>query len=447
MIAAALAAGWVAGCVRPLPDHLRVDAPAPLAPPTTPSAPPTDRDSALAAVLGADPLARRPAARDPAAFAAIPGADATRAFLTALRELDTGRDAVGPLAALEAALPGTEAVGLARGSRWRHADSVLHSTVLDAAAAHRAALSALTPLREGDPDTRGPLSPLDLLGGPEGLLRDGERWVLAGWLDGPDVPLGPVARALAPSPFDPLRERPLGRLIVARAEDRRADAAAAWADLERATHLSLVRVAADRDSEQGAWADERRAVATELGVQGDPVVALLNRAFDGLLADAGDPRSAGGALVAATALRIVGRCPDAPCAGVDRAVTLRRASSWHADVGRLGRAWEVVFWDQTLATLAAGRDTGLFATAVVDLADVLAGAGDPVDGALIARDHPDPTVWLIAGRAVGVDGVVDWPDASVALGKHLQAAATAAAAESSPEDRGLCERIAKRAVP
>lgn len=434
---------WLAGCARPLPDHLRLDPPPAAPPPGAIVAPITDRASALAATLGRDPLARRPGRPDPEAVRVH--APAVEAFLDASRGVPS--DAPRPaLLALEAAQVGTEAVGLARGSRLGLADAALASTLVDGRAAERRALLLGTALTDGPDDPANPRGPLDWAGGRAGFAELGARWVLAGWLTGPEVPLAPVAAALAGSPFDALRGRPLGRLIGARAEGRRADPSAARADLARATHLALQQVAADRDAEQGAWADTRRREAAALGVD-DPVRALLERAFEGLLADAGDPRSAGLALVAATALRVIDRCPDAPCGGLDRAETLRAAGRWDPAAGEAGAIWEVIFWDRTLATLAAGRDTGLFPTAATDLADLLLGTGAPVDAVLLRKARPDPTVWLVAARAVGEEGATDWETAHVALGRHLRARAAEAATRASIDDRPLLERISARAVP
>lgn len=435
---------WWPACLRPLPDHLRVEAPRPIPGASAPVTAPVDRATALSAVIGADPLARRPAWLDAAGARSIPDAGATADFLDAVLRLETTRDAAGPLRRVEEGHLGTEAVGLSRGLRLAQAEGQLHSTLVDATAAQRAAVGLVTPL--GEPEDAlgdGPL--LAFSGGPEGLGAHAGRWVLAGWLDGPEVPLAPVAAALRSPAFDPWRDSPLGQLIVARAEGRAADPTSAWADLERATHLALVRAAADRDAEQGAWADEKRRVAEELGAN-DPIAALLARAFDGLTADAGAARSAGGALLAATALRLLDRCPDAPCRGLDRATTLRRAASWDPAVASLAATWEVVSWDKTLATMAAGRDTGLFPDALVDLADGLAALGS-VDGALLSHTGPDPGVWLLAGRAVGIDGCTGYGDAAVALGKRHQELARSAARTAPSADAALLERIASRAVP
>jgi hypothetical protein len=439
-------AALLLGCPRPLPDHLRLDVPPASAPASASAAPVTDRTSAVAAVLGADPLGRRAVLLDPARLEGVPGTAPLAALLDAGRRAEAGGTEAIRLAAIERDHPGTEVVALARGLRLGLADGALASTVTADREAQRRALSLVTPLAQGPDDPSNPRGPLDWAGGEDGLLAIAERWVLAGWLDGPEVPVAPAAAALAASPFDTLRGRPLGRLVTARAAAPRADAAAAHADLALATHLSLLRVAADRDTEQGAWADEKRRHAEALGVS-DPIRALLERSFEGLLADAGSPRSAGAALVAATALRILDRCPDAPCAGLDRTATLRSAARWDPEVGPIAGAWEIVLFDQTLATLHAGRDTGLFAIATVDLADLLVGSGAPVDAALLAKSRPDPTVWLIAGRGVGEEGLTTWEDARVALGRALRDRATAVAASAAPDDRPLLERIAARAVP
>ncbi len=170
------------------------------------------------------------------------------------------------------------------------------------------------------PGARGPLEWIsqDPEEARKAALRIGERAVLLGWLDGPQIPVIAAAAALQPGVYDRLIDSPTGALLLARAAGS-TDAAAfenGRQHLIRATSLALQAVAADRDSEQEAWRAMQDALKAELGEQ--PVARLLRQGAEALTRDAANPEAVGLALVALSAERIMGDCPDSPCRGLDR---------------------------------------------------------------------------------------------------------------------------------
>ncbi len=189
-------------------------------------------------------------------------------------------------------------------------------------------------------------------------------------------------------------------------------------------------------------------MAEEVG-DADPIRALLQRALAGLVADAGADRSAGGALLAATALRWRGQCGWDPCSGLDRVRTMRAAARFHADVDELAAIWQVIALKEALDGLEVGRETVLYPRASVAIADALLGLGAgplPVD--LVRRARPDETVWGTLSRAAGRDGVSDWEGARVALGAMLATEARRAEGLTDDSEMGpVLDRIARRAVP
>ncbi len=434
---------FLAACARKLPDHLRLDDDRP----AEEVAPITDPTSALRAVMGPDPLARSPRFPEVAALEAA-GEAALVDYVRTMRAVETGAEPMDQgLSRLAEQHADTAVLALTRGYRLRIAENQLLNTLLEPEAAHREVVALLTPLAPGVQDPGLARQPLDFLGGSDRALAYGERWVLEGWLTSPAVPVAVPAEALAAPQYDALRTSPAGRLIVARAERRAADATVALADLRRATVLALTRAAADRDAEQGAWADLKRQVAEEVGDQ-DPIGELLERAEAGLAADAGADRSAGGAVLAIAALRWIDRCPDEPCGGLDRVEQMAAAGRWDPEIRKLAAIWRVVALEEVVATLDSGRDTALFPEAAADLADALIGTGgQPLEVQVLRKSRPDAGVWLSVGRAVGEDGTTEWDAARVALGRHLQRVADEAAASSDDEARPLLERIARRAVP
>lgn len=434
----------LAGCPRKVPEHLQ------LHPETGGAAVEvTDLPSALAALVGRDPLARSPVLPDPARLDALDGGPPLAAFVRGIRSIERGE---GPtervLQQLEDEWRTTAVVALARGYRLRIAENELVGQ-LDSDEAQRQVVRLVTPLTGGVAEATLPRRPLEWLGEePEPVRAYAERWVLTGWLAAPEIPLGAIAGPMAGPQYDDLRESRVGRLLVARATAAAAPPDAGMRDLDRATRLALERAAADRDGEQAAWSDLKKAAADEVG-DPDPIAVLLERAAAGLTAGAGDDGSAGGALLALAALRWVDRCDRPPCAGIDRVETMQFASRWSPEVDRLAAAWRVVALKESLDTLEVGRDTAMFPAAMVDLVDALLGTGaGPLEAEILQKRSPDAQVWLSVSRAVGAEGVTDWEGARVAIGQHLEREATRASTLWTDErTKALLARVADRAVP
>lgn len=425
-----------------IPDHLKLDAPAASADTIAFD----DLPGAIDAILGRDPLARTPRPVDPSRVAAVEGGEPVADALRAFDQIEAG-GSWSQLPQVEERWRGTAAVGLARGYRLGQVQRRLATDDAEPDPETDGALLLLvTPLQPAP--TQGALpGALHWLGPSprEALLTYGDRWVLEGWLDGPGVPLQPVAERLKGETYDALRETPAGKLVMARAGAAAGPAGPGLADLRRATTLALVHVAADRDTEQAAWAKRRDEAAAELGAA-DPVVFLLGRATDRLIAGAASDRAAGGALLAMSASRWYGACDAPPCGALDRVDTMTAAGRWDPEIAHLSRLWRVIALKSALDTMDVGNATAMYPRAIVDLADALLGTGaGPIDASVIRKRKPDGAVWLSLGRAVGAENTLDWPTTRAALGKTLAAEAVGAAAlEDDPEIRALLERLEKR---
>ena len=443
----------LAACPRPIPAHLA------LAPPADPGAPgaqgPIDTlDDALRAMVAEDALVRAVRFLPLETLEGLEHGAALAAFVDEVQVLERQQlDIVPALQRLTVAWPGTPVTAFARGYRLHKADTLLATF---GASSHATALRGvgplLSPLREDDNPDGLAINPLSFLSqGAEFTTASrayGDRWVATGWLDGPTIPLGAVADALASNTFDQLRVTPIGQLILARAEARRGPTEAGFAMLERATALSLERAAADRDGEQGRYSDHRREVAEELG-HAKPIAWLLEQARLQLTDAAGDDRAAGSALLAFEASRYGTSCRWDPCAGLDRVEAMLQAASWHPEVNRLARIWAVIAVKDALDGMDVGHDTVLFPHALVDLVDALVGTGAaPPPASIMSRRVADPVVWAELGASVGEDGVTSWNETQVAIGRHLASVtAEARALNSVPDLDALLMRIHRRAVP
>lgn len=441
----------LAGCIHPIPDHLRIRTSADQAAAEVEI---TDLKSALSTMVNRDPLVRTPRLVDEVAVEALEGGMPVAAWIRTVRDLERGEGQVErSLQQLEDRYPATAVAALSRGYRFRLAENRVANAnaEIDLQAQHEV-VSLITPLRAGVFDDTLPLPPLAWMGDTErptdAVRAFGERWVLTGWLHGPEIPVEVIASGLAAPMYDGLVKTPTGALLHARIEKRSANVQPALEQLERATLLALTRAAADRSSEQGAWADMREAASSELGLD-DPVVGLLQRARDGLTAGAVDPRAAGGALLAIGAMRWEGNCGELTCAGVDRVETMRSAGRWSPEIERLSAVWRVVALKEALDTMDVGHATVMYPKAMTALVDALIGTGaGPLDLHLLRRRSPDPAVWLALGRSVGADGITDWTACRAALGDHLKRQAEQALALSlDPELATLVERISVRAIP
>ncbi len=437
------------GCTPKVPPHLAIDPePADEQPVRI-----TDLASAIEALVRHDPLARAPALPDPEVLEAIDGGAPLADYVRTTRDLEAGEGEVERvLGQLEDKYAGTAVVALTRGYRLRVVENMLATTPdLDEPTAARIAV-LLTPLHDpsvDDPLPRGPLEWVDGEGPlPERLRRMGDRWVLAGWLADPGIPLEPVGRALQSPVYDGLADTPTGALVLARATAATADPAEGRRALQEATRLALLRAAADRDREQAAWAQARDAARDATGAD-DPVAALLRQAARALTANAADDRDAGGALLALGALRWEGACAVPPCAGFDRVQWMATAERWSDEIAPAAAAWQALALKQALDDMEVGHDTVRFPLAIETLVDALIGTGaGPLELSLVRRRAPAPQVWLELSRAVGTEGVTDWAQARVALGRHLQHVARhALALDVEPAWREPLQRIADRAIP
>lgn len=448
MLRPSLFALLFAGCPRQVPDHLQLK-PDPSSQLTVPI---TDERSALAAIIGKDPLTRSPMLPDPNVLEALDGGLPLAAFVRQVRAVEIGQGPVERvLQQVEDDWRATPAVPLSRGYRLRLAENELAGVGTEADAAHGQVVVLITPLSSGPADPTLPRRPLEWMGEhdrPEDVRTYAERWVLTSWLATPEIPIEVVVGPLGAPQYDGLRESPVGKLVMARASGASGDATAGLADLGRATSLALQRAAADRDAEQAAWADTKKAAADELG-DPDPVGKLLERASTGLTDAAMADKAAGGALLSLAALRWIDRCGAPPCIGVDRVEVMQFASRWDPEIAELAGIWQVIALKETLDSLEVGRETALFPDLMVDLADALLGTGaGPLEASLLRKQRPDAQVWLSVCRAVGTEGVTDWEGTRVAVGEHLEReVARTLALTQDPELRSLLERVGNRAVP
>lgn len=425
-----------------IPAHLRPDLPEPQAG-SVELRPPTTIDEAATQLVGGDPLVRRADPRPAEWFSSVEDRSLAAWVEVARQERPPAED----WHALEAGWRGTLAVPLSRGAR-------LAAIEVELASPPVAPLDLLVwaaPVvgdRSSLPATARPaLSWLDVPSQEqaEALLHVAERSVLLGWLDAPGLPVSAPVGAFRTGIHDRLVTSPTGLLLTARATGAHdsARAEAGHAALQQATRLALLEAAADRDREQAGFATALDAART--GVEDrDPIGRLLNAAVDDLTADAGTDRSAGAALVALTASRLRGTCPDAPCTGLDRVGTLEAAARWGAATE--ASLWQVIALKRSLDRIDVARERPSFHRAMVDLSDTLLGTStNRIDARLLLAGRPDAAVWLaLSRRAGGADGT-DWEDARTALGNQL-AAACERALSHAPEASFVdaVERIQRR---
>jgi hypothetical protein len=365
----------------------------------------------------------------------------------ALRDLELSRrDLPRGLQELDTRSRGTGGAAVVRGYRLLLAQRAL-------ARADRTPLDdleitvLLTPLRQPEFMLANGQDPLRFYETDADRLRAADRWVMLGWLDEPTLPLKAVAEALQAPAFDALRSRPVGRLVLARAAGASGDPTAGLIDLGLATALALQRAAADRDQEQGAWADRQRSLAAELG-DPDPIAFLLRRALTALTDAAGDDQALAAALLAHEALRWMNDCEDAPCVGVDRTSGMSATLAVHAGVTPLVRTWRVIALKEAVDGFEVAQNTIRMPAATIDLVDALAGTGAaPPDANLLARRQPDPGFWNTLGATVGLDQATGWSEVREGLGRQLAQEARSAAEVTDSTTASVLVRVARRATP
>lgn len=437
------------GCApRAIPPHLQMEPPPAERAPT---AAPTTLEAAADQLVQTDPLLRRARPETPEHWAAVPQAGPLVAWAALAagttpppKEWDR----------VEANFPGTLAVPLVRGA----ALAVLEAATAGGTLGPDAGVEVLPWLGpvvvDGAALPAAARGPLEWLGGaPEEargrILHIAERRTLLGWLDGPDLPTAAAAAALRPGVYDRLRDSPTGALLLAHDAPRNdpAQGEAGRASLTRATTLALQAVAADRDIDQVRWRETRERLRDTLG--DDPIASSLADARVQLTADAGRPASAGLALVALTAERIHGTCPDRPCRGLDRVATLDAPARWSAEAEAPAAVWRVIAVKAALDSLEVTRDRVGVPSAWLALADALAGStGGSVRHALLRTRAPDAATWLELSRLAGGVDATTWDQAQAALNAHLLRLVEAALAyELPPAQRDVLTRIRRRLLP
>jgi len=441
---------WVAalalltGCPRPVPDHLRVQTQNDMRAAELNF---DSREDLLEALVGIDPLVRAPS---------LPSPDRARehdadiaAWIEEVKRLEAGDGNAGLLMdQIEERYPKHEVVALARGYRLRRAENRTGNlTGSESGELGTDLAQLLTPLRSTEATEGLTRSPMIFLGDDvsQGMRVYAERWVLAGWMVAPGLHTAPVTRALGSPQYDGLSESPLGRLL--RNRETEASTEEGLALLTRATLLSLTRSAADRDTEQAAWAELKFDAREELHAD-EPEAALLQAAYDALAVGTRSDTNFVGGWVAATGLRWLDACADSPCGGLDRTEAFTHAARWGGPTRGLADVWRVIALKDAIDTMDAGHDTILFPTAIVQLADALLGTdAGPLHLSDLQKSRPDSGVWLDLSRAVGADGSTDWGETRSALGRHLEVVTDTALASNPDNDfTPLLQRIRKRAV-
>ncbi len=445
----------VAGCPRPVPEHLRLEPPPEASGQGAAPVVVSDAASAVAAIVGSDPLVRSPSVPSLDVLTPIEGTAALVDYVLAVRELERGEGQVARnMQQVEDSHRGTEGVPLARGYRLRVTENHLASANQVGPERDAQLLTLLTPLTASGDGASLNRAPLDWLVGDlpaETAARSyAERWTLAGWLDAPQVRVEAAGKALEADMYDGLVASPMGALLASRARGDAGDAAViakGLDDLRTATRWALEEVAADRDKEQAAWAARKADAAAELGK--DPIDAMLVRARTALEPSGANDTAVGGALLAHAARRWRGTCTDTPCVGLDRVDAMGAAARWGDEVAPLARIWQVVALKDALDTMDVAHDTVMYPRGAVALVDAVVGTGGgPMEDQVLRKRSPDAGVWLVLARAVGVEGVTSWDGARAALGEHLQREANEAAVGlDDPEMASFLDRIAARAIP
>lgn len=447
-IAIACGAG---GCLaKKTPDHLKVAPPAPLGPPVTP---PTTLSDAVGQLTKGDPLVRRPNARSEEWWLSAGGG----AAIAAWREVvGSGPADAAALASFEGAWRGTPAVALARGARLAELEHQL-LTEAQGLEGDRALVTWLGTVvvtgPAGPSDVRPALDWIDPDAGRAGLLRVAERHVVLGWLDGPEVPLAPVENAMVVGTFDRLRAMPAGQLVVARAlSDGSQSEQSLQLGLDLladATHLALIRSAADSAPQQEAARDVadslKAAHSLQLDDAQDPLPVLVAEAFESFVQAGGTDASTGLGLVALTAARLLDACPDTPCTGLDRHDSLQRAGVWSSSAATYAWAWRLSTAQDLRDQLEVAEELGLSTDALPDVADLIVGERTArIPAALLQQPTLTPSTALAITRGLGQPDGTRAEDALSALDAHIARLCSSPPPTIDPRWKPPVERICGR---
>ena len=380
-------------CAKEIPPHLRVED----------ATPARYRPPSVTALLAGDPLARRPSPRTPSAWEGLKEADALAIWAsTANQRSPSPADWMSVVTKTR----GTIGVPLARGAML----AGLEFTQGSWDHPHQQQVAAWLGLTRvaARPIGERPSSPMDWLAGsgPKEKLRNARhlatRMVLTGWLDSPSIDLNAVDLAIQSSAYTRLLLSPTGALIHSRAQDQRSDAARSRGQdaLKEATMHALRWVGADTNAQQAVL---RQARDTSRAAHGATPEALsLRTAVQALTADAGDPRSAGLALVAITAERMAGTCPDRPCEGLYLTATLQRSSMWGDEAGVLAHIWTLIATKRALDTLEVSLERPSLSRRLLQIGEALSGfTGAPIELAFLRHRSASPALLLSISRMAG----------------------------------------------
>ena len=401
----------VLSCTKEVPPHLQVE----------PRVPTENLAPSMEALLGSDPLARRPDPREPEAWTGLNEAEVLRIWSTvAATQAPTPADWV----ALEARTRGTVGVALARGAML----AGLEVSQGDWGHPHQKVVAAWLGLTRVDARPLGGRhsAPLDWLPGtdPQTQLKNARhiavRRVLTGWLDGPDIDLNAVGKAIQSDSYTSLIASPTGALIDARARDQRkpSDQAEGRDLLWAATAHAARWAGADSNKQQAILRQERDTSRKAHGAT--PTTLALRAARAALEQDAGDAESAGLALVAITAERIIGTCPDIPCEGLGRVATLQRAALWGEDARVAALLWTIIATKQALDTLEVALDHPSLYRRLPEVADALSGlTQSPIALSFLRHRTSSPALYMALSRMADGPDITEKEDALDAIRRRL----------------------------
>ena len=378
-------------CAKEIPPHLRVEA-----------SPEADFDATIANIVGSDPLARRPDPGPTRAWASLPQGQALEAWASVAR---MGNPQPTHWAEVEAQFGGTIAVPLSRGARLAGLEVEQGGDDLETQR-RIAAWLGLTRVA-ARPATSRPSPPLHWIAGR--TLKDqrdvahhmASRWVLRGWLDGPELELREVAAALTGPAYTALHDSPYGRLIRSRAAERRADTAEAEDALWLATEAAFRWAIADGQRAKKAELERRRQYTSTH--EEDLVSAKLQQAIEGLTRNASDDDSTGMAIIAVEAARLNNACMDPPCEGIDRVRSIHDARVWGPRTAQLAQVWEIIAIKEALDTISLALDQPILHRRLPQTFEALAGArGEPIQLPWLRHRTENPVLLAaIAQQASG----------------------------------------------